>query len=81
MASPRHVLETAVLHLGGKVGVAGTGLVPELGIVLGAGVGVFNEGGQRSTAGHIVHQAAEKLGQVGLLAGGGGGVLSRSPAL
>ena len=34
VAAPPHVLVTAVLHLGGEVGVGGPGLVPELVVVL-----------------------------------------------
>ena len=81
VAAPPHVLAAAVLHLGGEVGVGGPGLVPELVVVFGAGVGILDDGGQRGSAGDAVHQSAQNLGRIPLLPGGGGGVPARGPAL
>ena len=81
VAAPPHVLAAAVLHLGGEIGVGGPGLVPELVVVFGAGVGVLDDGSQRSPAGDAVHQTAQNLGHIPLLPGGGGGIPAGSPAL
>ena len=79
-ASP-HVLAAAVLHLGGEVGVGGPGLVPQFVVVFGAGVGILDDGGQRSPAGDAVHQSAQNLGHIPLFPGGGGGIPAGGPAL
>ena len=54
---PGHILPAPVFHLGGKVRVAGPGDVPQVGVILRAGVGIPNDGGQRCPAGHAVGQA------------------------
>ena len=66
--------------MGGKVGVGRAGLVPQLVVVLRAGVGVLDDGGQGCAAGHPIHQPAQDPGDVPLLPGGGGGVPAGCPA-
>ena len=46
------------IHLSGEIGVGGPGLVPQFVIVFGAGVGILDDGGQRSSAGDSIHQPA-----------------------
>ena len=58
VAAPPHVLVAAVLHLSGEIGVGGPGLVPQFVVVFGAGVGILDDGGQRSSAGDSIHQPA-----------------------
>ena len=80
VAAPGHILEAPVLHLGGVVGVGGAGLVPQLAVVLGAGIGVADDGGQGGPAGASLRQPAQDLRHVPLLPGGGGAVPARGPA-
>ena len=81
VAAPRHVLKAPVLHLGGVVGVAGAGHVPQVFVVLGPGVGVADDRGQGGAAGASFVQARQEFRPVGLLPGGGPGPGPRSPAV
>ena len=81
VAASRHVLKAPVLHLGGVVGVARAGDVPEVVIVPRPGVGVADEGGQGGAAGAALRQAGEDLRPVPLLPGGGPGAPARGPAV
>ena len=80
VAAAPHILKAAVLDVGGEVGMRRAGLVPQLLIVSGAGVGVLNDGGQGRAAGHSIHQPAQDPGHIPLLPGGGGGVPAGGPA-
>ena len=80
MAAPPHILKTAVLDMGGEIGMSRAGLVPQLVVVLGAGVCVLDDGGQGCAAGHPIHQPAQDPGDVPFLSGGGGCVPAGRPA-
>ena len=73
VSAPGHILKAAVLHLGGVVGVAGTGDVLQVLIVPGPGVGVPDNGGQGRPASLALDQAGKNLRLVPLLPGGGPG--------
>ena len=81
MAASGCILSPAVFHLGGVVGVAGAGEIPEIGIVPGADVGVADDGAQGRAAGLPLGQTGEKLRRVGFFPGGGIVILTRCPAL
>ena len=87
MSAAPHVLKAAVFHLGRVVRVGGPGRLLQKCIVLGAGVGVFNNRRQRRAAGDILHQPAEDLHLVGLPPGrgnsasAGGTALHKAPKL
>ena len=70
-----------VFHIGGIVRMARPGHRGKGGVVLGAGVPIADDGGQRHAAGGISPQPGEKFRGVRLLAGGGIGVAARGTAL
>ena len=74
------VAAAPISHMGGVVGVAGTGQILRAGVVPRANVGVFNEDAQGRAGGSALKDAGDDLGLVGLLPGGGQGAFSRSPA-
>ena len=81
VAAAGHVLVAAKLHFSGVVGVAGTGTVAEIVVVLRAGVGVADDGREGCAAGAATHQSREKFHLVGLLAAGGRQAPARGAAL
>ena len=81
MAAACYILIAAVFHLRGVVGVTGTGDVVEIGVVLGPGIFIVDDGGNGRAAGVAVQQACQKFGTVFLLAGGGPVVLAGCSAV
>ena len=81
VAAAGHVLVAAKLHFSGVVGVAGTGTVAEIVVVLRAGVGVADDGREGRAAGAATHQSREKFHLVGLFAAGVDEAASRGAAL
>ena len=75
-----HILFPAVFHMGGVIGMARSGMIPEIVVVTGAGIGIFNDGGDGGAAGHISHQAGEEYRLVRLFSCGGCGAAARSTA-
>ena len=71
MAAAAGVVEPAVLEVGRKVGVAGTGVLAELLVVLAAGVLVLEQDGERGSGGLSLEHAGDNLGLIGLQARGG----------
>ena len=78
--APPVVLEAAVAHMGGVVGVAGAGQILCPFVVPRAGIRVLNHGAQGGPGGMALEQAGEDVGLVRLPPGGGQGVFSRGPA-
>jgi len=71
------IIAKAVFRLIGEIGVAGTKLVLDIGIVLGALIGVLDQERDRRAGGHLHpgvgmrHHAGENLDRIRLLALGG----------
>ena len=62
VAAAPDVVVVSVLHIGGVVGVAGPGQHPQAAVILGALVGVLDDGAQGRAGGDAIQQAAEHLG-------------------
>ena len=71
VAAAAGVVESAVLEVGREVGMAGTGVLAELFVVLAAGVLVPEKDGERGAGGLALIYAGDNLRFIGLQAGGG----------
>src|SRR5207249_7173307 len=86
-ATAAAIIAQAVFGLVGEVGVAGTKLVLDLGIVLGALVGVFDQQRDRRSRRHLHtglgmgHHAGQDFDRIRFLALGGEARLSRTAAV
>jgi hypothetical protein len=86
-ATAAAVIAQAVFGLIGEVGMTGTKLVLDLGIVLGALVGILDQQRDRGAGGHLHaglrmrHHAREYFDRVGLLALGGEARLAGTAAI
>ena len=71
MTAAAGILISVILHLGGVVGVAGTGNITHGGIVTAAGVGILDQKGDGRTRGLALKHTADDAHEVRLGAGGG----------
>ena len=58
MTATGSILKAAVLHLGGIVGMAGTGTILQIVVISGTGVFISDDGGNGCTAGKAIHHSA-----------------------
>ena len=69
MAAAAGVVETAEFKVGGEIGLAGTGMLPELLVVFAAGVFVAEEDGERGAGGAALVHAGNNFREVVFHAG------------
>ena len=72
MSAAGDVVHVVILHARGEIRMARAGLAAQLGVVLGARVGVLDDRGDRRARGVSINYAGDNVGGVGLAALGRG---------